>query len=70
MEKEGGQVNRPHVLDRSNYDYYKVRMVAFLKSIDSKTWKSILKGWDHPLVKDKNAKDITELKLEEEWSKE
>jgi len=70
MEKEGGKVNRPHVLDGSNYDYCKVRMVAFLKSIDSKTWKFVLKRWDHPLVKDKNGKDITELKLEEEWSKE
>ena len=44
--------------------------VAFLKSIDSRTWKAVLKGRDHPLVKDKDCKDITELKREEEWSKE
>jgi len=30
MEKEGGQVNKPPVMDGSNYDYWKVRMVAFL----------------------------------------
>jgi len=40
-------------LDGSNYDYWKVRMVAFLKSIDNKIWKVVLKGWDHPLVKEK-----------------
>jgi len=45
-------------------------MVSFLKSIDSRTWKVVLKGCDHPLTKDKDGKDTTELKLEEEWSKE
>ena len=45
-------------------------MVTFLKSIDSKTWKVVLKGWDHPLVKDKDGKDTTELKPKQEWSKE
>jgi len=45
-------------------------MVASLKCIDSKTWKAVPKGWDHPLVKDKDGKDTTELKPEEEWSEE
>jgi len=45
MKREGGQVNRPPpILDGSNYDYWKVRMVAFLKSIDNRTWKVVLKG--------------------------
>jgi len=44
MDKEGGFVNRPSLLDGSNYDYWKSRMSAFLKSIDSKTWKAVLKG--------------------------
>jgi len=57
MKKEGGQVNSPPVLDGSNYDYQKVRTVAFLKSIDSRTWKAVLKGLDHPLVKDKDGAD-------------
>ena len=46
--KEGGPVNRPPILDDTNYDYWKVRMTAFLKSIDNKTWKNIVKGWKHP----------------------
>jgi hypothetical protein len=32
--------------------------------------KAVLKGWEHPLVKDKDGKDTNELKPEEEWSKE
>jgi len=44
MEKEGGQGNTPPVLDGSNYDYWKVHTIAFLKSVDNRTWKDILKG--------------------------
>jgi len=47
-----------------------MRTVTFLKSIDSKTWKAVLKDWKHPLVKDKDGKDTTELKPEEELYKE
>ncbi|MCI79427.1 gag-protease polyprotein, partial [Trifolium medium] len=46
------------------------RMVAFLKSIDSKTWKAVVKGWDHPVVTDKDGNATAELKSGEEWSKE
>jgi len=70
MEKEGGQVNRPPILDGSNYDYWKVRMTTFLKSIVNKTWKSVVKGSDHPRVKDKDGNDTIELKPVEEWSKD
>jgi len=44
MDKEGGFVNRPPLLDDTNYDYWKSRMSAFLESIDRKTWKVVLKG--------------------------
>jgi len=70
MEKEVGQFNRPPIQGGSNYDYWKVHMIAFLKSIYNKTWKVVIKGWDHPRIKDKDGKDTTELKPEEEWSKE
>lgn len=45
-------------------------MVAFLKSIDNRTWKAVLKDWDNPLVKDKDGKDISKLKPKEECSKD
>jgi len=70
MEKEGGFVNRPPLLDGTNYDYWKSRMEAFLKSIDSKTWKAVLIGWEPPVLQDKDGKKLEELKPESEWSKE
>ncbi|MCI96656.1 gag-pol polyprotein, partial [Trifolium medium] len=36
MDKEGGSVTKPPLLTGpNNYDYWKSRMSAFLKSIDS-----------------------------------
>src|SRR4030043_333671 len=70
MDKEGGLMNRPPLLDGSNYDYWKSRMSAFLKSIDSKTWKVVLKAWEHPVVVNAEGVRTTVLKPEEEWSKE
>jgi len=68
MDKEGGFVNRPPLLDGSNYDYWKSRMSAFLKSIDSKTWKAVLKGWEHLVALDVDGNRTTILKLEEQWT--
>ncbi|MCI77953.1 gag-protease polyprotein, partial [Trifolium medium] len=45
-------------------------MVGFLKSIDSKTWKAVVKGWNPPMVADKDGNATTKLKSAEEWSKE
>jgi len=68
MDKEGGFVNKPPLLDGSNYDYWKSRMSALLKSIDIKTWKSVLKGWEHPVALDKDGNKIAALKPKEEWT--
>lgn len=48
--KDGGSVNRPVVLDGTNYDYWKEKMVVFLKSIDIKTWKVVIKDWKHLVI--------------------
>ncbi|KAK2392554.1 gag-protease polyprotein [Trifolium repens] len=64
MDMEGGSVGRPPLLDGTNYDYWKPRMMAFLKSMDSQTWKAVIKGWEHPVMR-----GTTELKPEENWSK-
>jgi hypothetical protein len=68
MDKEGGFVNRPPLLDGSNYDYWKSRMSAFLKSIDNKTWKAVLRGWENPVQLDDDGNRTEVLKPEEEWS--
>jgi len=36
--------------------------------IDSKTWKAVLKGWEHSVVLDKDGHKTEVLKLEEEWT--
>jgi len=41
-------------------------MSAFLKSIDSRTWKAVMKGWEHPVALDTNGNRTTVLKPEEE----
>jgi len=68
MDKADGFVYKPPLLDGSNYNYLKSRMSAFLKSIDSKTWKAVLKGWEHPVALDKDGNKTTVLKPEEEWT--
>jgi hypothetical protein len=70
MDKEGGYVNRPPLLVGDKYDYWKSRMIVFLKSIDSRTWKAVLKGWSHPVIVDKEGKSTLALKAEKDWSKE
>ena len=72
MDKEGGYSNRPPMLDGYNYDWWKVRMIAFLKSIDNnKAWRAVIKGWKHPVVRDVGADGketgTTSLKPEADW---
>ncbi|KAK2409421.1 gag-protease polyprotein [Trifolium repens] len=67
MDKRGS-INRPPVLDGSNYDYWKARMVAFLKSMDQKAWRAIITGWNHPIVT--AAYGSTSPKRVADWSPE
>ena len=34
------------------------------------TLKDVIKGWEHPVVNEKDGKATTDLKPEEDWSKE
>ena len=47
MEHGHSLVIPPH-FDGNNYAYWKVRMKAFLKSIDEKVWNSDEYGWEKP----------------------
>ena len=47
MEHGHSLVIPPH-FDGNNYVYWKVRMKAFLKSIDERVWNSIEYGWGKP----------------------
>ena len=50
MDKEAIYLNRPRILDGSNYDMWKPCMAAYIKSLDIKAWKAILKGWTHLVI--------------------
>ncbi|GAA0141469.1 hypothetical protein LIER_02606 [Lithospermum erythrorhizon] len=65
--KEGGSITRTPLLDGSNYAYSKVKMTAFLRSIDSKTWKSVKAGWTTPTVTNNN---VVTVKPGEKWTRE
>lgn len=61
--REGGSTTCPPVLDGSNYSYWKARMIAFLKSIDNKTWKAVANGWGPPVVTDTKGKVRIKMRL-------
>ena len=66
--KEGASVQRPPLLDGTNFSYWKARMKAFIKSMDEKAWRAILTGWTHPTKKNTENEDIK--KPEVEWTVE
>ena len=37
-----------HLFDGTNYAYWKVRMSAFLQSLDEKVWQAVEIGWTKP----------------------
>ena len=47
MEHEHSLVIHPH-FDGNNYAYWKIRMKAFLKSINERVWNSVKYGWEKP----------------------
>ena len=61
-------MNRPPLFNGSNYDYWKSRVSAFLKSIVNRTWKAVLKGWEHPMALDEDGNRTDVVKPEEEWT--
>ena len=38
----------PPLFDGINYEYWKVRMKAFLQSLDEKVWQAVEIGWTKP----------------------
>ncbi|KAK2355658.1 gag-protease polyprotein [Trifolium repens] len=71
MEKDGGYMNSPPLLNgSSNYDQWKSKMTAFLRSIDSKVWKVVLTGWECPTYTSKEGTSTGVKKPEVEWTPE
>lgn len=47
---EGGSINRPTMLDDTNYPYWKACIRAFLKAMDEYVWLLVVNGWSPPTV--------------------
>ncbi|KAA0032632.1 Peptidase aspartic, catalytic [Cucumis melo var. makuwa] len=62
--REGNSTTRPPLLDGGNYGYWKSRMEAFFMSLDMRSWRAIILGWEHPYEKDETGKVIRKLELE------
>ena len=48
----------PHLFDDTNYTYWKVRMRAFLQSLDEKVWQAVEIGWTRPIEASANQDDV------------
>ncbi|CAM8904112.1 unnamed protein product [Rhodiola kirilowii] len=66
--KEGQSTTRPVLLEGHNYGYWKARMKAFIKNKDEKAWRSMLTGWNPPLLATDGGKIVP--KPETEWSEQ
>ena len=53
----------PPLFDDTNYAYWKVRMKAFLQSLDKKVWQAVEVGWTKPT---KASADWDNAKIKEE----
>ncbi|CAM8973099.1 unnamed protein product [Rhodiola kirilowii] len=56
--KEGQSITRPPLLEGSNYATWKPVMRSFLKSLDEKAWKAVLKGWTEPMMNNLTGEPI------------
>ncbi|CAM8916959.1 unnamed protein product [Rhodiola kirilowii] len=48
--REGQNITRPPLLEGNKYGYWRVRMKAFLKSLDASIWKAVENGWTPPVT--------------------
>ncbi|VFQ71236.1 unnamed protein product [Cuscuta campestris] len=67
--EEGANVQRPPLLRGPNYNFWKGRMKAFLKSQGGRVWRSVETGWQIP-TKTIEGSDAKIPKTFEEYSKE
>ena len=50
FNREWTFTNKPPLLDGTNYVYWKVRMIAFLKVIDDQVWDTVVEEYFDPTV--------------------
>ena len=63
---EGASSGRPPLLNSGNYSFWKIRMRAYIRSINEKAWMSIEEGYELPT---KRVEDGTMIsKPRAEWT--
>ena len=50
FNREGTSTNKPPLLDGTNYAYWKVKMIAFLRAIDGQVWDTVVQGYADPTM--------------------
>ena len=58
MFNEGYSIDRPPLLNESNYSYWKVRMRIFIQAHDYNLWKIIINGSHNPNALLENDKEM------------
>ncbi|CAM8963043.1 unnamed protein product [Rhodiola kirilowii] len=66
--KEGQSITRPPLLEDSNYATWKPVMRSFLKSLDEKAWRAVIRGWTEPMMNNLTGEPV--LKPEALWTED
>ena len=67
VPREGASNMRPPFFDRTDYAYWKARMITHLSSLGIRVWRVVQHGYEPPTVVDSETK-LTREKLDSEWS--
>ncbi|KAA0068053.1 gag-pol polyprotein [Cucumis melo var. makuwa] len=63
--REGPSASRPLVLDGKNYSYWKPRTIFFIKTLDGKSWRALVAGYDPPMI---TVNSVSVSKPEVDWT--
>ncbi|KAA0040705.1 retrovirus-related Pol polyprotein from transposon TNT 1-94 [Cucumis melo var. makuwa] len=66
--REGNSTSRPPLLDGGNYGYWKSQTEAFLMSLDMRSWRAVISGWEYPTEKDEACQTVQKSELK--WTKD
>ncbi|CAM8997154.1 unnamed protein product [Rhodiola kirilowii] len=66
--KEGQSITRPPLLEGLNYATWKPVMRSFLKSLDEKAWRAVMRGWTEPMMNNLTGESVP--KPEALWTEE
>ncbi|CAM8880355.1 unnamed protein product [Rhodiola kirilowii] len=66
--REGQNITRPPLPEGNKYGSWRVRMKAFLKSLDEMLWKAVEKGWTLTVTTEADGKVV--LTAEDKWTEE